>query len=92
MTREFVCRYAVDPSDSLDIDREISEADIDAHLMTTLAGSPPLDILIRTSGVKRLSDFMLWQVSISLSLNFLQCDVSLVFGRYANPVLLRVLA
>jgi ditrans,polycis-polyprenyl diphosphate synthase len=30
--------------------------------MTSLGGSPPLDILIRTSGVKRLSDFMLWQV------------------------------
>ncbi len=31
--------------------------------MTTVAGSPPLDILIHTSGVKRLSDFLLWQVS-----------------------------
>ena len=30
--------------------------------MTSLAGSPPLDILIRTSGVKRLSDYLLWQV------------------------------
>jgi undecaprenyl diphosphate synthase len=27
-----------------------------------MSGSPPLDILIRTSGVKRLSDFFLWQV------------------------------
>lgn len=31
--------------------------------MTSLSGSPPLDILIRTSGVKRLSDYMMWQVS-----------------------------
>jgi hypothetical protein len=31
--------------------------------MTTLGGSPPLDILIRSSGVKRLSDFLMWQVS-----------------------------
>jgi len=30
--------------------------------MMTARGSPPLDVLIRTSGVKRLSDFMLWQV------------------------------
>ncbi len=36
--------------------------DLEARLRT--AGSPPLDILIRTSGVKRLSDYMLWQVCI----------------------------
>jgi hypothetical protein len=29
--------------------------------MISKVGSPPLDILVRTSGVKRLSDFMLWQ-------------------------------
>ena len=44
------------------IPRSITEKDIDDHLMTSLAGSPPLDILIRTSGVNRLSDFLLWQV------------------------------
>jgi len=32
--------------------------------MTNLAGSPPLDILVRTSGVKRLSDFLMWQVRV----------------------------
>lgn len=42
--------------------REITEDDIEAHLMTSIAGSPPLDILVRSSGVKRLSDYMLWQV------------------------------
>ena len=30
--------------------------------MTSTAGSPPLDILVRSSGVKRLSDYLLWQV------------------------------
>ncbi|CAL1705674.1 unnamed protein product [Somion occarium] len=40
---------------------EITEDDIDAHIMTNAAGSPPLDILVRTSGVKRLSDYLLWQ-------------------------------
>ena len=42
--------------------RTITEEDIERHMMTTAAGSPPLDILIRTSGVKRFSDFLLWQV------------------------------
>lgn len=39
----------------------INEASIDRHLYT--GDLPPLDLLIRTSGVTRLSDFMLWQVS-----------------------------
>ena len=41
-------------------ERCISVQDIESNLM--LAHSPPLDILVRTSGVCRLSDFMLWQV------------------------------
>ena len=35
--------------------------------MTSLGGSPPLDILIRSSGVKRLSDFLMWQVCSNFS-------------------------
>lgn len=31
------------------------------NLMT--ANSPPLDILIRTSGVNRFSDYLMWQAS-----------------------------
>ncbi|KWU42628.1 Undecaprenyl diphosphate synthase [Rhodotorula sp. JG-1b] len=49
--------------------RLISEADISRNLYTS--ASPPLDILIRTSGVSRLSDFLLWQASESTILHFI---------------------
>lgn len=39
--------------------------------MTTKGNSPPLDILIRTSGVKRLSEFLLWQVICICFVNYL---------------------
>ncbi|KAF9789665.1 Di-trans-poly-cis-decaprenylcistransferase [Thelephora terrestris] len=48
----------------------ITEADIERYMMTTLGGSPPLDILIRSSGVKRLSDFLMWQASENVQLHF----------------------
>ena len=38
---------------------EISNEALDRHLYT--AGLPPLDLLIRTSGEVRLSNFLLWQ-------------------------------
>ncbi|KAG5338042.1 hypothetical protein C0989_008346 [Termitomyces sp. Mn162] len=47
-------------------DRVITEDDIDRQLLTSLGGSPPLDVLVRTSGVKRLSDYLLWQASFAL--------------------------
>ncbi|KAJ7287238.1 Decaprenyl diphosphate synthase-like protein [Mycena rebaudengoi] len=49
---------------------DITEDDISSQLMTSLAGSPPLDILVRTSGVKRLSDFLLWQCSENTQIHF----------------------
>ena len=78
------------------LSRYITEKDIDAQLLTSLGGSPPLDILIRTSGVKRLSDFMLWQVSFYLHNTFFfesrpeRC--CLVLRRYPTPILVYILA
>lgn len=53
-------------------DPETITADtITAHTFT--ADAPPLDLLIRTSGVWRLSDFMLWQCHEHTSVVFLDC-------------------
>jgi len=48
---------------------EISEAMIQSHLYT--ANTPDPDLIIRTSGEHRLSNFMLWQASYS---EFHFCD------------------
>ncbi len=53
-----LCALAV--SGELDID-DIDESAIEDGLYT--AGQPDVDLLIRTSGEQRLSNFMLWQVS-----------------------------
>ena len=41
------------------------------HMFTE--GLPPLDLLVRTSGVERLSDFMLWQSHQDTDIVFLRC-------------------
>ncbi len=41
------------------------------HMFT--ANLPPLDLLVRTSGVERLSDFMLWQCHQETDIVFLKC-------------------
>jgi undecaprenyl diphosphate synthase len=42
---------------------QIDEARIDEALDT--GGLPPLDLMIRTSGERRLSNFLLWQAAYS---------------------------
>lgn len=44
---------------------------LDRHMYT--ATDPPLDIFVRTSGVERLSDFMLWQGHQDTHIFFLKC-------------------
>jgi ditrans,polycis-polyprenyl diphosphate synthase len=52
----------INPHPTIYLHSDITEDDIDANLYTTLAGNGPVDILVRTSGVKRFSDFLMWQV------------------------------
>jgi undecaprenyl diphosphate synthase len=40
---------------------EIDEASLERGLWT--AGLPPLDLLVRTSGERRISNFLLWQAA-----------------------------
>jgi len=51
--------------------RDIDDHVIEQNLFT--AKSPPLDILVRTSGEIRLSDFLLWQCSKDCHIQFVKC-------------------
>ncbi|KAK9462895.1 Decaprenyl diphosphate synthase-like protein [Lipomyces oligophaga] len=50
---------------------DIDEKMLEQHMLTK--DSPPLDMLVRTSGVERLSDFMLWQAHQDCSIEFVDC-------------------
>ncbi|CAD6931916.1 unnamed protein product [Tilletia controversa] len=65
----------------------ISPTELDEHMMFT--HSPPLDLLVRTSGVRRLSDFMLWQASnANTTLCFVDCYWPQFGLRHLVPILL----
>ncbi|KAG6990933.1 hypothetical protein G7Y79_00060g092370 [Physcia stellaris] len=49
----------------------ITDTTLTEHMYT--AGMPPLELLVRTSGVERLSDFMLWQCHEGTEIAFLPC-------------------
>lgn len=49
------------PSDSIDVET------LGSHLYTT--HTPPLDMLVRSSGVNRISDYLLWQLIINSTKN-----------------------
>lgn len=49
----------------------ITIATLDSRMYT--AAMPPVDLLVRTSGVSRLSDFLLWQCHEGTTIRFLDC-------------------
>ncbi|CAG8493985.1 5652_t:CDS:2 [Diversispora eburnea] len=51
--------------------KDVNENLLEQNLFT--CGNPPLEILIRTSGEIRLSDFLLWQCSQNCYIKFVNC-------------------
>ncbi|KZZ98703.1 undecaprenyl diphosphate synthase family protein [Moelleriella libera RCEF 2490] len=58
-------------SSNLPNPEKITAEMLDQHMYT--APDPPLELFIRTSGVERLSDFMLWQCNDDTQIFFIDC-------------------
>ncbi|KIJ44328.1 hypothetical protein M422DRAFT_67589 [Sphaerobolus stellatus SS14] len=67
---------------------EISEDELDANMYTNLTRVEPVDILVRTSGVKRFSDFILWQISENVQVYFVDAYWPDFGLRHCIPILL----
>ena len=65
--------YDVDikPWETFSDPETITSEVLNEHMFT--ADLPPLELLVRTSGVERLSDFMLWQCHQDTDIVFLKC-------------------
>lgn len=63
-------RRNVDSAIAGDLDPQLISLQSLTDFMYMGPDSPPLDILIRTSGHSRLSDFMLWQANASCTIEF----------------------
>lgn len=78
------CPYTAQDEVTTAIERTISDSELNIHSSMTVSdiesrlftsqdsSSPPLDILVRTSDVRRLSDFLLWQASSNTQLQFVK--------------------
>lgn len=42
---------------------DITDETINSHLQTAMCGMPDVDLLIRTGGEKRISNYLLWQIA-----------------------------
>lgn len=70
---------------------DITKADIDLNMLVSSMyygpDTPPLDILVRTSGQTRLSDFMLWQCNYNCTIEF----VDVLWPDFAFTAMVKVL-
>ncbi|KAJ6789771.1 hypothetical protein PWT90_06476 [Aphanocladium album] len=64
-------RKSSSDSSTLPNPESITADTLDSHMYTS--EDPPLDVFVRTSGVERLSDFMLWQCHQDTHIFFLKC-------------------